>query len=187
MKLRWLLGYALLCGAGIVVSSDTQKMAVAVSNGIDLDGDKQTEFVKLTTAGKVKEAIDAYGLLPANVRKEPAFRIAYFDLLIESDKLADAFTLGSEIVKEFPHCGRVLCAKGVQRILAGNLDDGQKLLQRAIDVDPWYAQSYYELEKVSTDTKIIVSLCTRGILMAKGNKELTGSLAQLLATAEAKK
>ena len=187
MNVRWLLGYVLLCGAGIVVSADAQKMAVGVSNGNYVDGDKQTEFVKLTNAGKVKEAITVYGQLPINVRNEPVFRLAYFDLLIESDKLADAFTLGSEIVKDFPHCGRVLCAKGVQRILSGNLEDGQKLLQRAIDVDPWYSQSYYELAKVSTDTKIIVSLCTRGILMSKGNKELTGSLTQLLTMAEAKK
>ena len=177
----------LLSAAGIAMSADSETMEESMKNEKDQDHERQAEFARLATSGKVAEAIAAYDHLSDPVRTGAVFRLAYFELLLDSGKLDKAVSLGREIEKDFPYTGRVLCAWGVQKIRLGNLEEGKKLLQRAIAVDPWYAQSYYELAKVSTEREDSISLCSRGLLMSRGNKELTASLTQLLSQRQSTK
>jgi predicted Zn-dependent protease len=140
---------------------------------------RELDFAGVVATGSVANAINKYESLPDSVRREGVFRLAYFDLLIEARQLEKAMTVGSEITKEYPKTGRVLCAIGVLKIQLGDLDEGMKQLKEAIVVDPWYAHSYYELARVSPDPREVVSLCARGMLMARDNRELTASLTTL--------
>ncbi len=58
------------------------------------------------------------------------------------------------------------------KIRQGNIKESGKLLARAIKVDPLYAESYYELAKISSNPETTVRLCVRGLLVSRDNSSL---------------
>jgi len=180
MNRKYLLLCTLLLGAGIIINVLAEKKDDVTDQDEKQDYEREAIFAELVNTHKTARAIDVYHLLPDSVQNEAVFRFAYFELLLESGQMETAMTFGQKIEKDFPYTGRVLCAMGVEKIRLGSLKEGKKLLQHAISIDPWYAQTYYELAKVSTDSDRIRSLCSRGLLMSRGNKELSADLIQLL-------
>ncbi len=180
MNVKLLIICMFLCGGDWARSADSTKVGVVADYEEDQALNNQIEFAILATSGKLEEALTSYEKLPSSVQTGAVFRLAYFDLLLEARKLDAAIALGIELKKDYPCTGRVLCAFGVQRIRSGDVKAGKKLLQQAINEDPWYARSYYELAKVSSNSEDIIALCSRGLLMAKENARLAERFRQIL-------
>lgn len=135
-------------------------------------------------AGEPEKAFQIFKTLPEIMKRDPVVQLAQFELMFESNKYAEATRIGEEIMKKDPRNGRVLCSLAVMRLRAGNSEAAIKFLKIAIDVDPYYARSYYELARISRQPKDVIMLCARGLLVVETDKALAKDMTELMSKAD---